>query len=516
MPTRRLSRSTAAIFALTLLSRLTGFFRTMVLAVLFGTSMSADAWVMASALPNLLFGAANQAVTSTTVPIASKIQSDSSSNQYQSFINQVWTLLLLGSCTMVILGEVLAPIIISLLAPGFHGNERALTIRMTRIMIPSMIFWGASGFLSGILQSRENFYGMTLSPLVLNLVQILGIVLLSRWLGISGAAWGFTLAVASQLLLLIPLMRRQGFSPHFTHSFHHPQLRPMWQLMWPSMLVSSTSNIELITDRILASSMATGSISAMNFAYTMSMVPLGLVIAPLTTPIYTRLTRYYAERDRTRFGSMAIMGLRWILLIVVPVTLLLLVLNVPILRALYEHGRFTRSSLELTSHLLLCFLIALPAIAISTYLQQLYYARQDTKRPARYSLFAVMVNIIGNLTLTRYIGIYGLVLSSAIASWINVILLARTFHLRQHFETQSHFLTPLVLASGAMALALMGLSRLLHMNHLYGLPALISSTLMVTVLSLAVYISILWLSHVPEVLMVQRRLRKIAHKLVLL
>lgn len=508
----RLSRSAALVFALTLVSRLSGFLRSLALASRFGTSMEADAWVMASALPNLLFGAANQAITVSTVPAVTDARTDGDTSDLERFLSQVWTLLIGAALAMAICGEGLAPLIVRGLAPGFHGREAAMTVTMTRIMIPSILFWTASGFLGGILQSEENFYGIALSPLVVNVVQIAGIVWLTRWLGIAGAAWGFTIAIAAQWALLMPLLHRRGLRLRFVFGFDHPRLKPLWRMMGPFFLVSSASNIELITDRILASTMAMGSIAAMNFAVTLSLVPLGLVISPVITPIFTRLAIHRANGDRVAFRALAVQGLRWVALLVVPIAVALAVLGTPIIRETYEHGRFGHHSLWLTAHLFVFAVLALPAASLTTYLQQLAYAAQNTKRPARFSLIAIGVNIVGNLTLTHVLGVYGLLLATAVANWTNCVLLLGSYRLGFHVRQEAHFLATLAGAGGAMALVVAGLGRLTRVATLSGEPVLFFAIVCIAGLGLVTYALVLFQQGNPEVHELKRRAIRVARR----
>ncbi|PSR20838.1 MAG: hypothetical protein C7B45_13190 [Sulfobacillus acidophilus] len=237
--------------------------------------------------------------------------------------------------------------------------------------------------MTDILQSGENFFGLTLSPLVVNLVQIGGIIILGHYFSIYGVAWGFTAAIAAQLALLWPLLHYWGLRLRFTWYFHHPRLRVMLRLMGPYFLLSSAGNMELITDRMSAFSMAISSISAMNFAFTFSAAPLGLIIAPIITPIFTRLALRHSFGNRDRFRSLSMRGLRWVLLLALPLSLVLFILNVPILRTVYERGHFNAQSLTLTSHLFVYAILALPANSLSSYLQQMSFATKNTRRPAQ-------------------------------------------------------------------------------------------------------------------------------------
>lgn len=505
---QRLGRSSAILFAANLISRMSGFLRTMVLAISFGTQSGTDAYVMASALPNLLFGAVNTSITMTTVPILSDADAHYSPSSVEELLNQVWSGLLILSLFLVGLGEWTAPWVMALLAPGFHGPELRLTILLTRIMIPTMVFWGSAGLMVGILQAREVYAGPALSPLVVNMVQIAGIVVLGRWLRFEGVALGFTLAVACQVLWLVPLMRRQDVHLRWRWPWNHPLARRLLKLMWPFFIVSSASSVEVIIDRILASSMVTGSISAMNFSYTLSQVPMGLIIAPLTTPVFTRLSRHHASRDSVEFAALARRGLRLILLSVLPLAVAFFLFRVPILRLIYEHGAFTARSLHLTSDTLEFFSLGMPAVALTAYFQQLSFARQQTRKPAQYSVMAVALNIVGNLVLTRWLAVGGLVLATTLASWLNCILLWKDYRFGPGLL---RLLARLSLATFSMTLVSATLIDLTRLNQMSGI-LMVLTLAVIGGLGLAAYGLVLALFRVPEVLAGRRLILRLARR----
>lgn len=451
------------IFALTFLGRVAGFGRTVTLAVLFGTSRATDAFVMASSLPNLLFGAVSQSVGVATVPLLIDARTQHGQAGQQDFINQVWTLVFACALLVTLAGEWLSPTIVHCMAPGFHGAEQHLTVLLTRVMIPAIIFWGASGLLTGVLQAQENFAGLSWSPLLVNMVQVGAMLSLSRHLHIMAAALGSTLAVASQLLLLVPLMRQRGFRLGFSLNFSYTQLRALARMVLPYFLASSAANIEVLTDRVLASSLPAGSISAMNFALIVSQIPLALIIAPLTAPIFSRLAQHHAEHRRAEFSQLALYGMRWLVLFILPATVILLILHAPILRVLYQHGHFGSRSFTLTAHIFLFAISALPAQALNAYLQQVAYAAQNSKRPARASLIAISVNIVGNFILVHWSGVNGLVLATSIASWINLAILLVPRYPRLIWSAQQSFLTSVTLALATLALVLLSIAGLTHL-----------------------------------------------------
>lgn len=511
---RRLSRSTLWIFLITLVSRLSGFFRQSALAAAFGSSMQTDAWVMASGLPGLLFSAVYQGVSVTTVPTMADARLHDSREDVQHFVNQVFTLLVGAAFVMVIMGEIFSPLIIRVLAPGFHGPERALTIALSRIMVPSIVFWIASGLLIGILQSGENFFGMTLGPLIVNLVQIFGIVVLGHFFGIRGVAWGFTLSIAAQLLLLVPLVRRRGIRLAWARRFDHPRLAPMMRLMVPNLLISSAGSVEFIVDRILASSMMTGSISSMSFVMTVAQAPLGLIVGPVVTPILTRLALHHSSGNREQFSRLAMRGMHWVLILSLPLMLLLFILNVPVLRMLYEHGQLGAASLTVMTRLLLFAVLALPANAVATYLQQVSFATRNTRRPARFNFIAISVNILGNLVLTRFMGVDGLILATTAANWTNVGLLLWSFNFKRHAVRQLRFAGALAAAGTVMTLVLIGFHWKTHLDRVVGLSLPLDLAQASAAALLAYGMALLWF-RVPEAQQLRRYALRVVRRVAL-
>ncbi|MHB1953735.1 MAG: lipid II flippase MurJ, partial [Sulfobacillus sp.] len=177
--------SATIIFGATLISRISGFFREIVMAAYFGTSQATDAWLMASMLPNLLFSTVNAAISTTVVPILTQGDAQYSEPSVQRFLNELFTSIVVISLGLIVFGEILAPEIIHWVALGFHGPEIPLTIEMTRIMVPTIIFWGLSGIIVGILQEREQYFLPSLSPVAINLVRIVTIIVLGKLWGIK-------------------------------------------------------------------------------------------------------------------------------------------------------------------------------------------------------------------------------------------------------------------------------------------------------------------------------------------
>lgn len=502
--------SAGIIFLATLMSRITGFGREIAMAAVFATSYQTDAWLIASVIPNLLFSTINGAVATTLVPIVTEGEHRLSHRSVDHFLQELFTVTVLLSIVLVGLGEIAAPLIIRLIAPGFdtHHREYHLALVMTRWMIPTILFWGLAGISIGVLQSRERYAAAAVSPVVINVVRIAAILILGRLFGIVGVAVGFSLAVFSQLLLLLPAASKTGYHLHFRWRFGHPLLRRTVRLALPFFLSSSVGTIGQIVDRILASYLVEGSLAALNYSFVLVQIPIGLLVSSLTTPVYTRLAQHASERESEPFTELAMRGLRLVLLIIVPMTAWFVLLRIPILRLIYEHGAFTNRSLALTQNTLLFFAVGLPGFAIAFYMQRLFFATQDTRSPARFSVITILINIAGDLILVHPLKAGGLALATGGAQWVNAFLLTR-HAMGPHQRRLVHFgrtLTQLSLAGLILAAITFGLLRYLGMTAWHNGFALATGLVLTVALSGLAYVTFLAACHFPEIQAVHRRM----------
>ncbi len=473
------------------------------MALFFGTSLSTDAWLMASAVPNLLFNSVNGAINVTVVPIMTEADADYSRRSLERFLNEAFTALALLSAFLMAVTEIFTPFIIHVMAPGFSRDphEVSLTITMTRFMVPTIFFWALSGFIMGILQSREEFFAPAMTPAVINLVRIATIVVLGHMLlGIRGVALGFTLAVISQLAILIPRVRAMGIHLHFRWHFSHPLLRRMAVIAGPFFLTSSVGTIGILVDRILASNLVVGSIAALNYSYVLVQIPIGLVISSLAMPIYTRLAQHRSSHDMETFRALAMHGFRLVLALLVPITIWFIALRVPILRLLYQHGAFNGRSTDLTSGTLLFFAVGLPGFGATYYLQRLFFATQDTKSPARFSIVTILVNIVGDIILVHYMQADGLALATGGASWVNAMLLAmKVLRPRRHANLQLRpTLLALSFAGAGMLIGTEVLYHIMHMGTLFGLIRLSLALILTALVSGGIFFALLYLFRFPD------------------
>lgn len=412
-----LRRGATTIASATAVSRVLGYGREFLMAQFFGTSMATDAWLMASVLPNLLFGALYGAVANLVVPLYVESQKSSKRNYSKSFLQEVFTLLTVLAVAIGLGGFIEAPRIIHALAPGFSGREYVLTVSMTRIMMPTVVFWLWAGLFSALLQAMDFYAPPAWAPVAMNIVRITAIVTLASLMGIRGVAWGFTAGVVSQVAILLVSLSRHRVPLQFRWSFSHPLTRRLVRLAMPVILTSLTGAIGIIVDRIFASGLQTGTIAALNYSYLLVQLPFGLIVLPLITPIFTRMSHLQAEwrhkewRNLVAKSSVALAG------IAVVAGLLLFLARALLINILYQHGAFNQHSTALTAGILPYFDIGLLPMALSQLFMKGVISLQRTNSLPFWTLVSTAINVIADVLLVHALQGRGLALGTSLASY---------------------------------------------------------------------------------------------------
>jgi putative peptidoglycan lipid II flippase len=240
-------------------------------------------------------------------------------------------------------------------------------------------------------------------------------------------------------------------------------------------------------------------------------IPIGLVISSLAMPIYTRLSHHSSTKDMETFRDLSMQGFRLVLAVLVPITIWFITLRVPILRLLYQHGAFNARSTRLTSGTLLYFAVGLPGFGVSFYLQRLFFATQDTRSPARFSIITILVNIVGDIVLVHFMQADGLALATGGASWVNAALLsAKALKPRYNARLGMRRTLLTLLASGlAMLITTEVTYRLLHLATLHALIPLFFALILTAILTGGVFLLFLYWLRFPDLFqLIHRRTRR--------
>jgi putative peptidoglycan lipid II flippase len=413
----------------TMLSRIFGFIRDMVVAAFFGAGFATDAFFVAFRIPNLLRRLfAEGSLTISFVPVFTEYLKTRSRKEALELANVSFSVLSVILVIVSIAGVLLSPLIVSLMAPGFAKtpDKYALTVFLTRIMFPYIYFISLVALCMGILNSLRHFASPALSPVILNIAMILAALFLRDFFEepILALAVGVMIGGLLQLLFQLPFLSRLGVHLEPKLNFRHPGVKRIGLLMLPAVFGAAVYQINIFISTLLASFLPEGSVSYLYYADRLVELPLGVFAIAIGT---AALPSFSEQATKGEFGEMKktiAFSLRLMLFITIPAMIALIALRVPIISVLFERGEFDLRSTVLTAQALLYYAVGLWAFSTIRVVVAAFYALQDTKTPVRIAIVALVVNTVMSVLLMFPLKHGGLALATSIASAVNVVTLS--------------------------------------------------------------------------------------------
>lgn len=404
-------------------SRILGFIRDMVLARLFGATPAADAFFVAFRIPSLLRELfAEGSMSSAFIPVFTEYHTLKSKREAWELASAAFTTLLTIVTLVTLIGILASPWLVQALAPGFHGSEErmALTTLLTRVMFPYLLFISLAAIAMGILNSVRAFAAPAFAALFLNVFIIGCALFLSPYLDepIVGVAIGVVAGGAAQFVMQLPSLKLRGLLFGWRFQPGHPGVRRIGQLIVPSLLGMSVTQINLTVSTILASFIA-GAPTYLFYGMRLIQFPLGIFGVALAMAILPTLSAQAARGAMGELRKTLGFGLRMIVFIMMPAMLGLMFLRTPIVHLFFEHGSFTAKDTAETALAVLCYAVGLWAFGGVRIIVAAFYSLQDTKTPAISAAVAVTANIVLSLLLMAPLGAAGLALATAFAAMVN-------------------------------------------------------------------------------------------------
>jgi putative peptidoglycan lipid II flippase len=422
-------KSASIIGLATFCSRILGFIRDVVIARLFGVEVYAQAFVVAFRIPNLFRdlvgeGAANAAF----VPVFSEYTAKHTKEEFWEMANVVLSLILVILSVITILGVIFSPLIVRLIAPGFLSDPYKLeaTIRLNRIIFPYILLVGLAAYAMAILNSLRHFSVPAFAPCLLNVSIIIFAIMFGE--GIKGLALGILVGGLLQLGIQLPVLFQKGLRLDLFRRFRHPAAATIGKLMLPRVLSSCIYQLNNFVDSIfgsLALIVGEGGVAILYFSYRMIQFPLGIFSNSLVQALLPTLSLQALEENRERLKATLSFGLRATFFVLLPSSVGFMVLAQPVIRNLFEGGRFGADATATTANVLLCYSIGLFAYGASKVLQSGFFALKDTVTPTKVSALALGCNIILNTLLMFPLKLSGLALSTSISGVITFFFLTR-------------------------------------------------------------------------------------------
>lgn len=494
-----LLKATGTIGGLTMVSRIAGFGREMLMSRLMGASASADAFFVAWRLPNTfrrLFG--EGAFSAGFVPLFSqRLHGEDGQAEAKRFSEEVLAFFVPTLIIFTLLFEIIMPAFVAAIS-GYAGEKLALATVLTRITFPYLILISLVSLYAGILNSLTRFTAAAFAPALLNIVMLVALILVPEGgpATATALAVGVTIGGAVQLALLIASCRRAGISLALRRPRLTPGVRQFGRVVVPATLGAGVYQISAFIDTFFLARIGTGALSWFNYADRLNQLPLGVIGAALGTAILPQVSRHVGAGEPGRAARVQGEAADLAMLLCLPAAIALCVAAGPLIGALFQGGEFTSEDVRVTALVLSIVVLGLPAYVLVKVLTPGFYSRQDTSTPVKTAAFVLVVNVALNFLLIPPFGIAGLAAVVAITSWLNCLILYVILHRRGHFRIEGWLagrVARQLVAAAAMAGALIGVRAVLGgwftggtLERLIGVAALVS-------VGLAVYFPLAWL-----------------------
>ncbi|MCM3610492.1 murein biosynthesis integral membrane protein MurJ [Planococcus sp. MERTA32b] len=410
-----MKKTIIALMAVTIIVKVTSLIKEIVFSYYYGASNITDAYIISLTIPAVIFALIGAGIATGYIPLYSKIDNEQGKDAAIEFTNNVLNFILL-LCTAIVGAVFLfTEQLIFLFASGFKGETLELAILFTRISIVSVYFTGMLYIMEANLQVNDAYKVPQLAVIPMILITTASIALSATY-GVYILIYGSVLAVIVQALIVIVYAYKKGYYYKFKVNFRDFYLKRMVALSIPVIIGSSIYQLNIIIDRTLASQIAVGGISALNYAFKIETFITGLFVVSIVTVMYPSISRMAVVRNFKGMKEALSKSITAISLFVIPATVGVMVFSQPITRLVFGRGEFGEEAVAMTSISLLFYSLGMIGVGIHSTLVKAFYSLEDTKTPVLISSTSVAINIVFNIILSRFLGVGGLALATSIAA----------------------------------------------------------------------------------------------------
>ena len=463
-------RHFASVSGFTLLSRLSGFVRDVLLASIMGSGLIADAYFIAQRLPNhfrAIFG--EGAFNSAFVPAYARELEERGEDAARRLAGSILSALMLILVVLSVIAMWQMPFVIDLLAPGFSDEPEkyALAVTLTRITFPYLLFVSLVTLISGTLNAHNHFASAAAVPILLNLAIIVALACAFLFPSAAhAAAWGIVISGVLQLALVAINAKRANCLPRFVWPEHSASLKRFLRALGPAVIGSAGVQIAIFADTIIASLLPTGAVSAISYADRLYQLPLGLIGIAAGTVLLPEMSRHLGRNDHATAHAAQNRSMALTILLTMPFFVAFLSIPEEIMRGVFMHGRFTAADAGASALVLAAYGIGILPVVLIRSLVASFHARQDTMTPLIAAFIGIAINVLLKMVLYQSWGASGLAFATAIGAWVNGTLLALLAYRKSWFAPDHHLtrfiittvIAALILAAVTPSLKIMSLS----------------------------------------------------------
>lgn len=419
---------------ITFLSKFIGLLRDSLIANVYGATYITDSYNTAQSIPNILYMIGVGSILITFVPNFCEVENELGENEAYKFTNKFLSLLLLIVASLFFIVLIFTRPIVEIVVPGFNQEAKALTIILTKIMSINIILIALVAVFSAILRIKQKMIAVSFMPLVASVPIVIYLIL-------DNNANPIILTVITclgyllQILILLPEIKSAKYKFKFTLRGYNDRIILAFKSIIPIMFGFATTQISLLVDSFVASSLKQGSITAIQLSSKVSNIVYSVLMSSITTVFFPHLSNLYSQKKMKEWCVYIEQLIKIIMLLMIPFTGLLLILNKEIIMFLFQRGEFGQYGSNLTTLALMGYCIQLPFMAMTDIIAQAMYSSKDTKRPAYFGMIAVAINIFLTIVLSKKFELFGITFATSISSIIGSIMLIISFKKKyQNFD----------------------------------------------------------------------------------
>ena len=405
----KIAKATLGIMIVTMLSKVLGLGREMVLGAYYSVGDYSQIYLMSMNIVSTVFTIIASAVVTTFIPLYLENYNLGEDEQGNKFTNNIINIVVIICTLIIIFGLIFTDELVSIFAPGYEGDKFLMTVKFTRIVLSGGLFISLTRIMSSFLQAKEKFTVSSMSGIPFNIIIIISIILSSKY-----NIYIFQLIFAS----------KNGYKYKTVLNLNDEYVKRMIVLLGPVLIGVVFNQINTIIDKSIATTIGNGSgVSALTYANRLNGFVMGLFITSIASVIYPILSNYSSSDNKEGFNTSIVKSVNGVLLLVIPVSIGAIVLSKPIVRILFQRGAFDETATNMTSIALIFYSFGMVAFGLKDILGKVFYSIQDTKTPVINGIISVIINIILNIILSKVMGYAGLAFATSIATTICIFLL---------------------------------------------------------------------------------------------
>ncbi len=499
---KKVIKYAGSVSAGTMISRIFGYIRDMLVAYMFGAGMYADAFYAAFRIPNLIRRMLGEGSFSAAfIPVFSEYLHTKTKSETQKLINVVFTSLTVVLFVFTILGMFFAPLLVKIIAYGFTSDPEKLqlTIELTRLMFPFLLFICLAAMLLALLNTLNSFFIPAIAPANLSFAEIIYILALAPMLSPGNQIKGLAISVIfgglGHFLMQYPSLKNLGWYLKFDFNFKHPGIKKIVFLMIPSIIGISVDQINTFVDTICASFLGDGSITALYYSGRLMQLPLAIFGLALATVSLPMMSKSAATKDIDELKETLNLSIRFSVIALAPAVAGLIAIGLPIIQVLFERGKFDYAASLLTNNALFYYSLGLPAFAVTKIFANTFFSFQDTKTPVKIAFVVMIFHVILCVVLMKPLGVGGLAFATSLCAYLNTAMLM--YKLRKKIGSIGAMQILISSIKACMAAVLTGIIAYIAMR--INLPSIFLRLCFSVFISIFAFVILLKLFKSPEI-----------------